>query len=113
MTDKDCPIFDAFQDIQSQNNFSTTQLNVMGYKGEALKSQFMENEIRERQAAATVIVPQTCKCQEAIATKNLHGKMFLSQEASMSPLTTCSKGQKSTGRLQTRPQRWRMARIAR
>jgi hypothetical protein len=29
----------------------------------------MENKIWERQAAATVTVPQTCKCQEAIAMR--------------------------------------------
>ncbi len=44
-TDKDYPNFDVFQDIQSQNSFSTPQLNVMGCKGDALKSQFMENKI--------------------------------------------------------------------
>jgi hypothetical protein len=42
---KDYPNFDVFQDIQSQNNFSTTQLDIMGYKGDALNWQFMENEI--------------------------------------------------------------------
>jgi hypothetical protein len=51
VTDKDYPNFDLFQDIQSQNNLSTTQLNIMGYKGDALKSQFTENTIWERQAA--------------------------------------------------------------
>ncbi len=38
VTDKDYPHFDLFQDIQSQNSFSSTQLNIMGYKGDALKS---------------------------------------------------------------------------
>ncbi len=76
MTDKDYPNFEVFQDIQSQNNFSTTQLNIMGYKDDALKSQFTEDEIWERQAAATVMVPQTCKHQEAIAITNTHGKKF-------------------------------------
>ncbi len=66
VTDKDYPNFDLFQDIQSQNNFSSTQLNIMGYKGDVLKSQFMESTIRERQAAMTVMVPhpdlQTPRC---------------------------------------------------
>jgi hypothetical protein len=70
-TDKDYPNFDIFQDIQSQNNFSTTQLSLMGYKGDALKSQFMENTIWERQAAMTVMI---CERQEAIAAANMHGK---------------------------------------
>ncbi len=43
LIDKDYPNFDVFQDIQSQNNFNTTQLNIIGYKGDALKSQFTEN----------------------------------------------------------------------
>jgi hypothetical protein len=46
--DKDYPNFDLFQDIQSQNNFSSTQLNIMGYKGDGLKSQFTEITIWER-----------------------------------------------------------------
>jgi hypothetical protein len=48
----------------------------MGYKGDVLKSQFTENKIRERQATATVMVPLTCKCQEAITTVNTHDKKF-------------------------------------
>ena len=56
-TDKDNPNFDVYQDIQFQNDFSTTQLSVMGYKGDALKAQFREDKIRERQATATVTVP--------------------------------------------------------
>ncbi len=71
VTDKNYPNFDVFQDIQSRNNFSTTQLNSMGYKGDELKSQFTENTIWERQATTTVMVPQTCECQDAIAAKNM------------------------------------------
>jgi hypothetical protein len=81
VTDEDYPNFDIFQDIESQNNFSTTQLNIMGYKGGALKSQFTENTIWERQATTTVTVPQTCKHQEAIAATN----------TSMSPQTNMFK----------------------
>jgi hypothetical protein len=81
VTDKDYPNFDLFQDIQSQNNFSSTQLNIMGYKGDALKSKFMENTIWERQTATTVTVPQTCKRQDAIAAAN----------TSMSPQTNMLK----------------------
>jgi hypothetical protein len=80
-TDKDYPNFDLFLDIQSQNSFSSTQLNIMGYKGDALKSQFTENTIWERQAATTVMVPLTCKCQDAIAAVN----------TSMSPQTNMFK----------------------
>jgi hypothetical protein len=81
VTDEDYPSFDVFQDIQSQNNFSTTQLNIMGYKGDALKSQFMEDIIWERQAATIVMVPQTCERQDAIAAAN----------TSMSPQTNMFK----------------------
>ena len=73
-TDKDNLNFDVYQDIQSQNDFSTTQLSVMGYKGDALNAQFREDKIRERQATATVTVPQTRERQEAIAATNTHGK---------------------------------------
>jgi hypothetical protein len=81
VTDKDYLNFDLFQDMQSQNNFSSTQLNIMGYKGDALKSQFTENTIWERQAATTVTVPQTYKFQDAIAATNI----------SMSPQTNMFK----------------------
>ncbi len=84
VTDKDYPNFDHFQDIQSQNNFSSTQLNIMGYKGDALKLQFTENTIWEWQAATTVTVPQTCKRQDAIAAAN----------TSMSPQTNMFKAAK-------------------
>jgi hypothetical protein len=81
VTDKNYPNFDLFQDIQSQNNFSSTQLNIMGYKGDALNSQFTDNTIWERQAATTVTVSQTCKCKDAIAAAN----------TSMSPQTNMFK----------------------
>ncbi len=74
--DKDNLNFDVYQDIQSQNDFSTTQLSVMGYKGDALNVQFREDKIQERQATATVKVPQTRERQEAIAATNTHGKKF-------------------------------------
>ncbi len=70
-----------FQDIQSQNKLCTTQLIIMGYKGDAIKSQFMEKTIWERQATSTVMVPLTCKHQDAIAATNM----------SMSPQTNMFK----------------------
>jgi hypothetical protein len=53
----------------------------MGYKGDALKLQFTENTIGERQAATIVTVPQTCKCQDAFTAAN----------TSMSPQTNMFK----------------------
>jgi hypothetical protein len=50
VTHNDYPNFDLFQDIQSQNNLITTQLNIMGYMGNVPKSQITENAIWERQA---------------------------------------------------------------
>ncbi len=67
---------DVYQDIQSQNDFSTTQLSVMGYKGDALKVQFREDTIRERQATATVMVPQTREPPRGYCPANTHGKKF-------------------------------------
>jgi hypothetical protein len=37
-TDKRDPNFDVYQDIQSQNDYITTQLNVMGYRGDMLRA---------------------------------------------------------------------------
>ncbi len=39
-TDKRDPNFDAYQDIQSQNDYSTAQLNLMGYRGDVLRAVF-------------------------------------------------------------------------
>ena len=62
-TDEHDPNFDVFQDIriQSQNYYSTSQLNVMvmGYRGGVLRAQFCTNKINERKAAAPVIVAHT------------------------------------------------------
>jgi hypothetical protein len=56
----------------------------MGYKGDALKSQFTENTIWERQAATTIMVPPTCEHQDAIMTTNtsmaLQTNMFKAAE---------------------------------
>jgi hypothetical protein len=35
--DKRDPNFNVYQDIQSQNDYSTTQLNVMGYRDNMLR----------------------------------------------------------------------------
>ena len=56
-TDKRDPNFNILQDIQSQNDYSTTQLNIMGYKGDMLRAQFCLDEISERMA--------TCRCAHA------------------------------------------------
>ena len=45
-TDERDPNFDAYQDIQSQNDYSTAQLNVMGYRGDLLSVQFRPDKIR-------------------------------------------------------------------
>jgi hypothetical protein len=75
-TDRDDPNFDTFLDVQSQNNYSTTQLTMMGCKGEMLWAQYLEDKVRALQAAAPVTVPHTHKCQEALATTNTHRKEF-------------------------------------
>jgi hypothetical protein len=75
-TDKDYPNFDIFQDIQSQIDFSTTQLNIMDYKGDVLKSQFMENKIRERQAVTTVIMPHSCNAKILLPQQMCKARFF-------------------------------------
>jgi hypothetical protein len=73
-TDERDPNFDAYQDIQFQNDYSTTQLNVTGYRGDVLRAQFRPDKISERKASGPVTVANTCERQEALATVHTHGK---------------------------------------
>ena len=76
-TDKQDPNFKVYQDIQSQNNYSTTQLNVMGYIGDILRVQFCLNKISERKASVQVTVPNTREHQEALAAVHMHGRSLM------------------------------------
>ena len=53
------PDFDAYQDVQSQNDYSTAQLNVMGFRGDVLRAQFRPDKIRELKASGPVTVANT------------------------------------------------------
>ncbi len=64
-TDRDDPHFDAFADVQSQNDYSTAQLTMMGIKGEMLLAQYHEDKFRALRAAAPVTVAHTRERQEA------------------------------------------------
>jgi hypothetical protein len=76
-TDERDPNFEAYQDVQSQNDYSTTQLNVMGYnRGDILRAQFCLDKNSERKASGPVTVVNTCECQEALAAVHTHGKKF-------------------------------------
>ncbi len=75
-TDRDDPNLDAFLDVQLQNHYSTTQLTMMGYKGEMLWAQYLEDKVRALQAAAPVTVPHTREHQEALAATTTYGKKF-------------------------------------
>jgi len=75
-TDERDPNFGAYQDIQSQNDYITTQLNVMGYRGDLLRAQFRPDKIIERRALGPVTVANTRERQEALATTHTHGKKF-------------------------------------
>jgi hypothetical protein len=75
-TDKQDPDFDVYQNIQSQNNYSTTQLNVMGYRGNMLRAQFQADKISKKQALVPVTVPHTCERQDAVAAERTNGKKF-------------------------------------
>ena len=70
-------ILKHLQDIQSQNNYGTTQLNILGYKGDVLRVQFCLDKISERKALAPVTVANTRERQEILATVHTHGKNFL------------------------------------
>jgi hypothetical protein len=75
-TDEWDPNFDPYQDVQPQNDYSTTQLNVMGYRGDVLKAQFHLDKITERKASLPVTVANTRERQEALAAVHTHGKKF-------------------------------------
>ena len=70
------PNFDAFVDVQSQNDCSTTQLTMMGYNGEMLRAQYHEDKVRALRAAAPVTVAHTRKCQEVLPTPTTLEKKF-------------------------------------
>ena len=63
--------------VQSQNDYSTAQLNVMGYRGDVLRAQFCPDKIREMKASGPVTVANTRERQEALAAAHTHGKKFL------------------------------------
>ena len=75
-TDERDPNFDAYQDIQPQNDYSTAQLNLMGYRGDVLRAQFCPDKISERKESMAVTVANTRERQEAIAAANTHGAKF-------------------------------------
>jgi hypothetical protein len=82
-TDERNPNFDAYQDIQSQNDYSTAQLNLMGYRGDVLRAVFRPDKISERKASMAVTVANTRERQEAISATHTHGSKFTLREASM------------------------------
>jgi len=75
-TDERDPDFDAYQDVQSQNDNITAQLNVKGYRGDVLRAQFCPDKIREMKASGPVTVANTRERQEALAAAHTHGKIF-------------------------------------
>jgi hypothetical protein len=75
-TDRDDPNFDAFADVQSQNDYCTTQLTMMGYKGEMLRAQYNEDKVRGLWADAPVTVAHTRMHQEALDAATTHRKKF-------------------------------------
>ena len=75
-TDERDPNFDAYQDIQSQNDYNTTQLNLMGYRGDVLRAVFRPDKISERKASMVVTVANTHERQEVIAAAHTHGLKF-------------------------------------
>jgi len=75
-TDREDPNLDAFADIQLQNYYSTTELTMMGYKGEMLRVQYQEDKVQALRAAAPVTVAHPREHQEALAAATTHGKKF-------------------------------------
>ena len=58
-TDKQDTNFNFYQDIQSQNDYSTAQLNLMGYRGDVLRALFRPDKISERTASVAVTAVNT------------------------------------------------------
>ena len=58
-TDERDPNFNIYQDIQSQNDYSTAQLNLMGYRGDVLRALFRPDKISERTASVAVTAVNT------------------------------------------------------
>ncbi len=75
-TDERNPSFGVYQDIHSKNDYSTAQLNLMGYRGDVLRAQFRLDKISKRKALVAVTVANTRERQEAIATATTHGAKF-------------------------------------
>jgi hypothetical protein len=75
-TDRDDPNFNAFVDDQLQNDYSTNQLTMMGYKGEMLRAQYHEDKVRALRAAVPVTVAHTRERQEALIAATTHEKKF-------------------------------------
>jgi hypothetical protein len=88
------PNFDIFQEVQSQNNFCTTQLNVMGYKGDTLKLQFTEIKFWRGRLPQLSQYPSLTRAKRLSPPQIDTTRSFLSWEGSMSPPMTCSQWQK-------------------
>jgi hypothetical protein len=75
-TDESNPMFDVYQDIQSQNDYATMQQTVMGYRGNVLKAVFCPDKICQQQAEETVTVELTHEQQVALVAAKTCGKRF-------------------------------------
>jgi hypothetical protein len=71
------PTFDIFQDTQSQNDYRTAQLNVMGYRDDALRVQFCVEKISKSKAGLLVTVIYTREHQEALLLHAPTARSFL------------------------------------
>ena len=76
-TDKRDPDFDTYQDVQSQHDYRTAQLNVMGYRGDVLRAQFRPDKIREMKASGPVTVANTRERQEHLPPRTRTARIFL------------------------------------
>ncbi len=74
------PNFNVYQDIQSQNDYSTTQLNVMGYRGDVLRAQFCPDKISKRKVSVPVTVANTRERQEAQEVFVTRGEHVMSDD---------------------------------
>jgi len=75
-TDVSDPNYSIYQEIQSKNDYATTQLSMRGFMGHLLKVQFKEDEIRARQEALLVTDPQSDARREAMRNASTAGARF-------------------------------------
>ncbi len=99
--DKNDPQYNKYQIIQSNNDYSCTQLSAIGFNADLLKTEFDEDRIRAaaEESDLSVTMANTRERQEALPKEQRTVRSFMSLGVSISTRTTCLS-----------PQRWEIGR---